>query len=207
MTPWSEFGAEPITDQCPSCGLTSAAAEVMLRRRLLRRTAVFLVGSLAFPYISQIYPPLDLDVMLVFYGAIFFLALALAVLIDHRARRHQEIEVLKRFYFGFVPLPWIFAAALFVNGKIRSGPDEYYPTTVVSKFNMKGIVRGSQRLLVHSWRDGQRSEEHTSELQSHHDLVCRLLLEKKNSSPSPCPSSSSRSGTGSQSGCSVRRWP
>src|SRR5437773_4321512 len=27
---------------------------------------------------------------------------------------------------------------------------------------------------------GRRSEEHTSELQSHHDLVCRLLLEKKN---------------------------
>ena len=34
------------------------------------------------------------------------------------------------------------------------------------------------------WRDPadravSRSEEHTSELQSHHDLVCRLLLEKK----------------------------
>src|SRR5438132_7137801 len=28
-------------------------------------------------------------------------------------------------------------------------------------------------------RDEQRSEEHTSELQSHSDLVCRLLLEKK----------------------------
>src|SRR6266540_4455204 len=27
--------------------------------------------------------------------------------------------------------------------------------------------------------DHRRSEEHTSELQSHHDLVCRLLLEKK----------------------------
>src|SRR5438034_2637680 len=27
----------------------------------------------------------------------------------------------------------------------------------------------------------QRSEEHTSELQSHSDLVCRLLLEKKKS--------------------------
>src|SRR5438034_6961943 len=27
----------------------------------------------------------------------------------------------------------------------------------------------------------ERSEEHTSELQSHSDLVCRLLLEKKNS--------------------------
>src|SRR5437667_3065096 len=31
--------------------------------------------------------------------------------------------------------------------------------------------------IVH--RDIKRSEEHTSELQSHHDLVCRLLLEKK----------------------------
>src|SRR5436190_14050349 len=33
-----------------------------------------------------------------------------------------------------------------------------------------------------SQRDGcarRRSEEHTSELQSHSDLVCRLLLEKK----------------------------
>src|SRR5437773_6061722 len=28
-------------------------------------------------------------------------------------------------------------------------------------------------------RNPARSEEHTSELQSHHDLVCRLLLEKK----------------------------
>src|SRR5690349_22369952 len=28
-----------------------------------------------------------------------------------------------------------------------------------------------------------RSEEHTSELQSRRDLVCRLLLEKKNSRP------------------------
>src|SRR5260221_7757468 len=28
-------------------------------------------------------------------------------------------------------------------------------------------------------RDVVRSEEHTSELQSHSDLVCRLLLEKK----------------------------
>src|SRR5437773_9476444 len=30
-----------------------------------------------------------------------------------------------------------------------------------------------------SWGSLARSEEHTSELQSHHDLVCRLLLEKK----------------------------
>src|SRR5260370_10512062 len=30
------------------------------------------------------------------------------------------------------------------------------------------------------WRRLDRSEEHTSELQSHLNLVCRLLLEKKN---------------------------
>src|SRR5260221_8082993 len=34
---------------------------------------------------------------------------------------------------------------------------------------------------LQAWRDAGlgRSEEHTSELQSHSDLVCRLLLEKK----------------------------
>src|SRR5260370_24810091 len=31
-----------------------------------------------------------------------------------------------------------------------------------------------------------RSEEHTSELHSHLNLVCRLLLEKKNHTPSKC---------------------
>src|SRR5699024_9300782 len=34
-----------------------------------------------------------------------------------------------------------------------------------------------------------RSEEHTSELQSRFDLVCRLLLEKKNKSSHPLSSS------------------
>src|SRR5438034_7510620 len=41
-----------------------------------------------------------------------------------------------------------------------------------------GTAFGSR---VSAWlRDSTRSEEHTSELQSHSDLVCRLLLEKKN---------------------------
>src|SRR5260221_8417381 len=34
-------------------------------------------------------------------------------------------------------------------------------------------------------RGPQRSEEHTSELQSHSDLVCRLLLEKKKNAEPP----------------------
>src|SRR5208283_5499401 len=39
------------------------------------------------------------------------------------------------------------------------------------------------RSCLRSTRSGTRSEEHTSELQSHHDLVCRLLLEKKKKKP------------------------
>src|SRR5438034_5717981 len=35
-----------------------------------------------------------------------------------------------------------------------------------------------------------RSEEHTSELQSHSDLVCRLLLEKKNGAGKAKPTGS-----------------
>src|SRR6266851_3500910 len=39
-----------------------------------------------------------------------------------------------------------------------------------------------------SWRrrTARRSEEHTSEPQSHHDLVCRLLLEKKKNNRRGC---------------------
>src|SRR6266540_38363 len=36
-----------------------------------------------------------------------------------------------------------------------------------------------QTNYYHTSVSAGRSEEHTSELQSHHDLVCRLLLEKK----------------------------
>src|ERR1700741_5316155 len=114
MTRCLDCGSERVADQCPSCGLTSAAAEVMFRRRLLKRTAVFLAGSLVFPYVTNVYPPLDIDLMLGFLGVIFALALTLAVVLDRRARRRQEIEVLKRLYYGFIPLPWILAATLFV---------------------------------------------------------------------------------------------
>ena len=97
--------------------------------------------------------------MLVFFGVIFFLALTAAVFLDRRARKGREIEVLKRIYSGFIPLPWILAATLLVNGRLDSGKDiAYYPTTVVGSFNMKGIVRGSRRLVVRSWRGERRVE-------------------------------------------------
>src|SRR5260221_10123643 len=41
---------------------------------------------------------------------------------------------------------------------------------------LDGEVKDPLKYLVVK---GTRSEEHTSELQSHSDLVCRLLLEKK----------------------------
>src|SRR3989440_2909906 len=37
----------------------------------------------------------------------------------------------------------------------------------------------TRNLLIDHYRRTKRSEEHTSELQSRSDLVCRLLLEKK----------------------------
>src|SRR5438034_7591516 len=44
----------------------------------------------------------------------------------------------------------------------------------------------SERIAAYSLDNGKtRSEEHTSELQSHSDLVCRLLLEKKNAGALP----------------------
>src|SRR5260221_4659716 len=39
------------------------------------------------------------------------------------------------------------------------------------------------RIVCHESYTDKRSEEHTSELQSHSDLVCRLLLEKKKTQP------------------------
>src|SRR5437773_7230987 len=45
-------------------------------------------------------------------------------------------------------------------------------TPAVERVRLGEVARFPRALLG-------RSEEHTSELQSHHDLVCRLLLEKK----------------------------
>src|ERR1700733_7988345 len=109
MTRCLDCGSERITDQCPSCGLTSAAAEVMFRRPLVSRTAIFLLGSLAFPYASQIFPPLDIDLMLIFFGVIFFTALFLAVTLEQRARNRKVIHVTSSIYAEFIPLAWILA--------------------------------------------------------------------------------------------------
>src|SRR2546430_6106846 len=51
----------------------------------------------------------------------------------------------------------------------------FWPTT-----SSKTCGRNFRAITWYFMRKSQRSEEHTSELQSQSNLVCRLLLEKKN---------------------------
>src|SRR5260370_3734488 len=64
-------------------------------------------------------------------------------------------------------------------------------TTLFRSALVISFTLGTLLGVIIAWRRGSafdfiRSEEHTSELQSHLNLVCRLLLEKKNKQrPSP----------------------
>ena len=159
MTRCLDCGSARTSDQCPVCGLTSAAAEVLFRRRLLRQMAVFLAGSLLFPYLSQVYPPLDIDAMLVGFGLLFFMALGLAVLLDRRAHARKEIEVLKHLFTGLLPVPFILSLVLFLNGKLDPPRNVvFHPATVEGRYFMHGLIRGSRRLFVYSWREGRKYE-------------------------------------------------
>jgi hypothetical protein len=158
MTRCLDCGAERTADQCSACGLTSAAAEVVLRRRLVWRTAWFLVGAIVFVVASQLFPPLELDAILIFAGIVFFLSLGLAYWIDRRARSRLEVEAMKRVYFGMIAVPWIFAAMLFLNGKLDHSRPIRIPATVVGKFSTGGLLPRSRRLVVSSWRFGHRFE-------------------------------------------------
>src|SRR6266702_3149279 len=71
MTRCLDCGADRTADQCSVCGLTSAAAELVVRRRLVRRTAFFLVGIIVFIAASQVFPALELDAILIFAGMLF----------------------------------------------------------------------------------------------------------------------------------------
>src|SRR5882762_9230160 len=154
MTHCLDCGSERASDQCPVCGLTSAAAELVFRRRLIRQMAVFLTGSLLFPYVSQIYPPLDIDGMLV-----FFLTLTLAIVLESRARARKEIEVMRHLFTGLIPIPIILLTALVLNGRLDSPKNvKFHASVVDSRYQMKGVVRGTRRLFVPSWRAGHRVE-------------------------------------------------
>src|SRR5437773_9264381 len=58
-----------------------------------------------------------------------------------------------------------------------------FRSLLVRRLIQNGVQPGDVAIIfatgIHRAVRPDRSEEHTSELQSHHDLVCRLLLEKK----------------------------
>ena len=60
------------------------------------------------------------------------------------------------------------------------GQYRFIPTELLEKLEkeLKATIRVTDAELKDEYKK-KRSEEHTSELQSHSDLVCRLLLEKK----------------------------
>src|SRR2546421_7098717 len=64
------------------------------------------------------------------------------------------------------------------RGVSRTGPrsEESGPW---SSLDQRGTQRRARRVAPGRYHRIIRSEEHTSELQSRSDLVCRLLLEKK----------------------------
>src|SRR5437773_7830480 len=57
----------------------------------------------------------------------------------------------------------------------RLDASHHVSTTIPATISSRKTCCPSSGTVEARWR----SEEHTSELQSHHDLVCRLLLEKK----------------------------
>src|SRR6266536_5316405 len=75
-----------------------------------------------------------------------------------------------------VLIPYIFFFFLMIRRPPRS---TLFPYTTLFRslpFNRAGRLLEQQGAPPVDWK---RSEEHTSELQSRVDLVCRLLLEKK----------------------------
>ena len=137
--------------------MSLTAAELSLRQKLLNRTAIFLVGGIALVAASERYPALELDGILIFIGILFFLTLGLGILVERRALWHQEVEALKRIYFGLIPLPWLLAILLLGNGALDRYPARIEPARVISKFSMPGPVP-NRRLIVTSWREGRRLE-------------------------------------------------
>src|SRR5476649_3044938 len=82
-------------------------------------------------------------------------------------------------YFSFSYFS--FCSFFFFFLMIRRPPrSTLFPYTTLFR-SYQGAPRGDEYSSdVERSSGSQRSEEHTSELQSHSDLVCRLLLEKKN---------------------------
>src|SRR5699024_12731410 len=87
------------------------------------------------------------------------------------------------FFFFFLIIPRPPQSTLFPYTTLfRSLSTLNWSTTdnkSVPLLDLKSTISPGSASFSISWISGFRSEEHTSELQSRFDLVCRLLLEKK----------------------------
>jgi hypothetical protein len=137
--------------------MDSAVAQAKFRQQFANRTAVFLVWALAFVAASGLYPPLEIDCMMIFVGMTFFITLGIGLWLERRAVRHMDVEALKRIYFGLIPVPLLLGLLLLGNGGLDHTASVRQGTSVVDKFSMRGPWPG-HRLVVHSWRDGRRYE-------------------------------------------------
>src|SRR5215468_3010131 len=137
------------------------------------------------------------------------------VVIDYFAREYQA---------GRTPNPCVMCneKLKFGNlwGKAEALGCEYIATghyAIIEHHSNRAVLRKGvdprkdQSYFLFSLRQPQlrraRSEEHTSVLQSHHDLVCRLLLEKKNKTVSAAAVAADMLplAFGTQTACSVIR--
>src|SRR5688500_3715797 len=86
----------------------------------------------------------------------------------------RRTDVLSTFFF-FVIVVSLFPLSTAPDAQLlRSiGPGVVWVAALLASMLSLG------RLFANDYHDGTRSEEHTSELQSPCNLVCRLLLEKK----------------------------
>src|SRR5438034_8215606 len=82
---------------------------------------------------------------------------------------------------------FVSVSLLFFFLMIRRPPrSTLFPYTTLFRSDRPAHCRvSSTRVAARTARLASRSEEHTSELQSHSDLVCRLLLEKKKKKKKP----------------------
>src|SRR5437773_3989400 len=93
------------------------------------------------------------------------------------------------FFFNDTPTTEIYTLSLHDALPICRDVDRHDLCVWVRAAQQLAVQRARKREIIRKTRRpghlrdrvefSHRSEEHTSELQSHHDLVCRLLLEKK----------------------------
>src|SRR5438034_6653425 len=91
-------------------------------------------------------------------------------------------------HYTLFPYTTLFRSRALAKKLYRSREEPGVHRTISGAENIDKVIRIDQSPIGRTPRSNPatytgvfaRSEEHTSELQSHSDLVCRLLLEKKN---------------------------